>query len=220
MSARTLTMTDQLHQYLLSVSAPMTEPMQRLREETAEMTSGGMQISAEQGQFMKVLIKLIGAKKCLEIGVFTGYSSLCVAQALPKEGHIYALDVSEEFTSVARRYWEEAGVAHKITLTLAPGTETLEKLLSEGHAGTFDFVFIDADKHGYDSYYEAGLKLARPGGLIGIDNTLWSGRVADPDDQDEQTRIIRLLNAKIHEDARVDAAVVPIGDGLTLCVKK
>ena len=220
MSVRTLTMTDEVHEYLLSVSTHLTDPMRRLRDETAHMSNGGMQISAEQGQFMSLLVKLIGAKKCLEVGVFTGYSSLCVAQALPDDGHIIALDVSDEFTSVARRYWAEAGVADKITLILGPGAESLEKLLADGHAGTFDFAFIDADKPGYDTYYEACLKLVRPGGLIGIDNTLWAGRVADPAENDEQTVILRALNAKIHADSRVDMTLLPIGDGLTLCRKK
>ena len=220
MSVQTLTMTDSLHEYLLSVSTHLTDPMRRLRDETARMTNGGMQISAEQGQFMALLVRLIGAKKCLEVGVFTGYSSLCVAQALPEDGHITALDVSDEFTSVARRYWAEAGVADKITLHLAPGAESLEKLFADGQAETFDFAFIDADKPGYDTYYEMALKLVRPGGLIGIDNTLWAGRVADPAQNDDETRIIRALNAKIHADSRVDMSLVPIGDGLTLCRKK
>jgi caffeoyl-CoA O-methyltransferase len=220
MSARTISMTDTLHEYLVANSVHMTDPMRRLREETAQMPQGGMQISAEQGQFMQLLIRLMGAKKGLEIGVFTGYSALCVAKALPDDGILHACDVSEEFTGVARRYWQEEGVASKISLHLGPATETLERFLKEGQAGTFDFVFIDADKPNYDAYYEAALTLLRPGGLVGIDNTLWSGRVADPDVQDESTVALRSLGAKIHTDSRVDAAILPIGDGLTLARKK
>jgi predicted O-methyltransferase YrrM len=220
MSARTLSMTDALHEYLLSVSVHMTEPMRRLRDETAQMTRGGMQISAEQGQFMQLLIQMLGAKKVVEVGTFTGYSALAVAQALPDDGILHACDVSEEFTSVARRYWQEAGVANKITLHLGPATETLERFLAEGHAGTFDFAFIDADKSNYDLYYEAILQLLRPGGVLGVDNTLWSGKVADESVQDADTVALRALNAKIHGDARVNAAVLPIGDGLTLARKR
>jgi predicted O-methyltransferase YrrM len=220
MSAKTIGMTDALHEYLLGVSADMTDVMRRLREETAKMPNGGMQISAEQGQFMAFLVKALGVKKCLEIGVFTGYSGLVVAQALPEEGRIIACDVSDEFTRVARRYWQEAGVAHKIDLRIAPALETLETLLAEGHTGTFDFTFIDADKPNYDHYYEAALKLLRTGGVLGIDNTLWAGRVADPSVQDESTSVFRALNAKIFADDRVDMSLVPIGDGLTLARKK
>jgi caffeoyl-CoA O-methyltransferase len=213
-------MTDALHAYLLSISAPQTEIMRRLREETAGMRSGGMQISAEQGQFMRLLVELTGAKKALEVGVFTGYSSLVVAQAMPEEGRIIACDVSEEFTAVARRYWQEAGVAGKIDLRLGPAVETLERLMAEGHAGTFDFAFIDADKSNYDTYFEAALRLLRTGGLIGIDNTLWSGRVADESSQDADTVALRALNRKLADDARVTVSVVPIGDGLTLARKR
>lgn len=220
MSARTISMTDTIHEYLVNNSVHMTEPMRRLREETAKMPQGGMQISAEQGQFMQLLIRLMGAKKGLEIGVFTGYSALCVAKALPDDGILHACDVSDEFTGVARPYWEEEGVAGKITLHLGPATETLERFLQEGQVGTFDFAFIDADKPNYDAYYEAALTLLRPGGLIGIDNTLWSGKVADPEAQDESTVALRSLGAKIHADSRVDAAILPIGDGLTLARKK
>lgn len=220
MSAKTIPMTDALHAYLLSISAPQTEIMRRLREETAGMRSGGMQISAEQGQFMRLLVELTGAKKALEVGVFTGYSSLVVAQAMPEEGRIIACDVSEEFTAVARRYWQEAGVAGKIDLRLGPAVETLERLMAEGHAGTFDFAFIDADKSNYDTYFEAALRLLRTGGLIGIDNTLWSGRVADESSQDADTVALRALNRKLADDARVTVSVVPIGDGLTLARKR
>lgn len=216
MSTRTIPMTDALHDYLVSTTVHLTDAQSRLRAETATMRNGGMQISPEQGQFMAFLVKALGVRKALEVGVFTGYSSLTVAQALPEDGRIIACDVSEEFTSVARRYWQEAGVASRIELRLGPAVETLERLLAEGHAGTFDFAFIDADKSNYDAYYEAALKLVRPGGVIGIDNTLWHGQVVDPTATDADTEAIRHLNAKVASDSRVDACLVPIGDGLTL----
>lgn len=220
MSARTIAMTDALHAYLVEVSAPQTDLMRRLRDETAAMPRGGMQISAEQGQFMRLLVELTGAKKALEVGVFTGYSGLAVAEAMGPEGRLIACDISEEFTAVARRYWAEAGVADRIDLRIGPAVETLATLEAEGHAGTFDFAFIDADKGGYDAYYEATLRLLRPGGLLGIDNTLWSGRVADPSDDSPDTLALRALNAKLAADERVTVAVVPIGDGLTLARKR
>jgi caffeoyl-CoA O-methyltransferase len=179
-----------------------------------------MQISPEQGQFMRLLIQLIGAKKTLEVGVFTGYSSLSVALALPADGKIIACDVSEEFTAIARRYWQEARVAEKIDLRLAPALETLDELLATGQAKTFDFAFIDADKENYDAYYERSLQLIRPGGLIAIDNVLWSGRIADPHIQDESTQAIRALNQKLRNDERVTLSLIPIGDGLTLALKR
>jgi predicted O-methyltransferase YrrM len=178
-----------------------------------------MQISPEQGQFMSLLVQLIGAKKALEIGVFTGYSSLVVALALPPEGKMVACDVSEEYTSIARRYWEQAGVADKIDLRIAPAIATLDKLIAAGETDTFDFAFIDADKSSYDDYYERALKLIRPGGLIAIDNVLWSGLVADSKIQDNRTKKIRALNEKIHQDERVTISMVPIADGLTLARK-
>lgn len=222
MSVKTFTMSDDLHDYLLSVSVPTLSPvLQKLRDETATMTQGRMQISTEQGQFMRLLVTLIGAKKCLEVGVFTGYSSLVVAQSLPDDGKIIACDVSEEFTRVARRYWEEAGVQNKIDLRLGPAGDTLNALLAEeNQAETFDFAFIDADKSNYDTYYEAALKLVKPGGLIGIDNTLWSGRIIDPNANDADTLALRALNQKIAHDDRVLVSLVPIGDGLTLARKK
>jgi caffeoyl-CoA O-methyltransferase len=220
MSRATITMSETLHEYYVSVAAHMNDAMRRLRDETGAMENGGMQISAEQGQIMAFLIKALNVKKCLEVGVFTGYSSLVVAQALPEDGQIIACDVSEEFTAVARRYWLDAGVAHKIDLRIAPATETLEKLLMEGHAGTFDFAFIDADKPNYDNYYEAVLKLLKTGGVFGLDNTLWAGKVADPEHQDADTNAFRALNAKIYADERVDMCLLPVGDGLTLCRKK
>jgi predicted O-methyltransferase YrrM len=219
MSKQTLGLEQSLYDYLLSVSLREPAILTQLRQETAQMPRSIMQISPEQGQFMALLIKLIGAKKTLEIGVFTGYSSLVVALALPADGKIVACDVSEEYTSVARRYWQQAGVADKIDLHIAPALETLDKLLTAGEAETFDFAFIDADKSNYDNYYERSLELIRPGGLIAIDNVLWSGKVADTEIQDNQTNKIRDLNRKLHEDSRITLSLVPIADGLTLAMK-
>jgi predicted O-methyltransferase YrrM len=220
MPKQTLGLDEQLYNYLLSVSLREPEILQKLREETASHPRSVMQISPEQGQFLALLIQLIGAKKTLEVGVFTGYSSTVVALALPADGKIIAADVSEEFTAIASRYWQLAGVADKIDLRLAPGLETLDHLLATGQAETFDFAFIDADKENYDGYYERALQLVRPGGLIAIDNVLWSGRVADPQIQDENTQIIRALNEKLHHDERVTLSLVPIADGLTLAIKR
>ncbi len=219
MSNKTLGLESQLYDYLLSVSLREADILQQLREETADLPNAMMQIAPEQGQFMALLVQLLGATKTLEVGVFTGYSSLCVALALPPNGKIVACDVSEEYTAVARRYWEAAGVAEKIELQLAPALETLDKLLESGQAETFDFAFIDADKGNYYGYYERSLQLIRPGGLIAIDNVLWSGRVADPQVQDNRTNKIRALNQKLHQDLRITISLVPIGDGLTLARK-
>lgn len=216
MFKQTLGLENHIYQYLLSVSIREPDVLTKLREETANHPRNIMQISPEQGQFMALLMQLMGAKKTLEIGVFTGYSSLVVALALPPEGKIVACDVSEEYTSIAHRYWKQAGVAEKIDLRIAPAIETLDKLLAEGEADTFDFAFIDADKSSYDDYYEGALKLIRPGGLIAIDNVLWSGQVADSRVQDNRTKKIRALNEKIHQDKRVTISMIPIGDGLTL----
>lgn len=220
MLKRTTNVDDVLYDYLLSVSLHETDVMRRLRERTSELPMGGMQIAADQGSFMALLVQLIGAKKTLEVGVFTGYSALVVASALPEDGKVIACDVSEEWTSIGRSYWEEAGVSHKIELNLAPGVETLDRLLAEGEAGTFDFAFIDADKSNYDLYYERALKLLRVGGLIAVDNTLWHGRVVDETAQDEDTVAIRALNTKIHADERVTSSLVPIGDGVMLARKR
>jgi caffeoyl-CoA O-methyltransferase len=220
MPKQSIGLDNQLYNYLLSVSLREPEILLKLRQETASHPRSVMQISPEQGQFMRLLVQLIGAKKTLEVGVFTGYSSLSVALALPEDGKIIAADVSEEFTAIARRYWQEAGVADKIDLRLAPGLETLDALLATGQGGTFDFAFIDADKENYDAYYERSLQLVRPGGLIAIDNVLWSGQVADPQNQDESTQIIRALNEKLHHDERITLSLVPIADGLTLAIKR
>jgi len=220
MSNRTITMTDALYGYLLETSLREAPLLKRLRDETASHPRGGMQISPEQGQFMQLLVKLTGAQRCIEVGVFTGYSSLAVAMALPAAGRILACDVSEEFTSVARRYWKEAGVAGKIDLVLAPAAETLDARLKAGEAGSYDLAFIDADKANYAQYYERILKLLCPGGLVLVDNVLWSGAVIDASDQDEDTVAIRAFNKLLHQDERVDLSVLPIGDGLTLARKR
>lgn len=219
MPKQTLGLEQNLYDYLLSVSLREPEILTQLRQETAQHPRSMMQISPEQGQFMALLVQLLGAKKTLEVGVFTGYSSLVVALALPADGKVVACDISEEFTAIAKRYWQQAGVADKIDLHIAPAIETLDRLLANGEAETFDFAFIDADKSGYDDYYERSLKLVRPGGLIAIDNVLWSGAVADPQVQDNQTKKIRALNQKLHQDQRVNISLVPIADGLTLLRK-
>lgn len=221
MSRNTIGLSDdRLSDYLLSVSLREPDILRQLREETAPHPWARMQISPEQGQFMALLVQLLGAEKTLEIGVFTGYSSLSVALTLPPTGKIVACDVSEEYTSVARRYWQAAGVADKIELRLAPALETLDALLASGQAETFDFAFIDADKENYLNYYERSLLLVRRGGLIAIDNVLWGGKVADPDVQDASTRAIRAFNEKLHSDERVSFSLVLIGDGLTLALKR
>ncbi len=220
MSKQTLGLENHIYHYLLSVSIREPDVLTKLRQETANHPRHIMQISPEQGQFMALLVQLMGAKKALEIGVFTGYSSLVVALALPPEGKMVACDVSEEYTSIARRYWEQAGVAHKIDLRIAPAIATLDKLIAAGETDTFDFAFIDADKSSYDDYYERALKLIRPGGLIAIDNVLWSGQVADSKIQDNRTKKIRALNEKLHKDERVTLSMVPIADGLTLVRKR
>ncbi len=219
MTNKTIKLTDELYDYVLSVSLREPPLLKRLRDETAGNPMARMQISPEQGQFMMLLVQLIGAKKALEVGVFTGYSALCVALALPDDGKLVACDISEEWTNVAKRYWAEAGVADKIELHLAPAVETLDKLLNDGHAGTFDFAFIDADKVGYDDYYERTLQLLRPGGLVALDNMLRGGRVIDPTEQGEDTQAIRTINTKLHHDQRVSFSLLPIADGLTLAFK-
>jgi predicted O-methyltransferase YrrM len=219
MSNTFLALTEPLYRYLLDNSSREPDILRRLRAETARLPQGGMQTSPVQGQFLALLLKLIGAVKTLEVGVFTGYSSLWTALALPAAGRVVACDVSEEFTSIARRYWAEAGVADKISLRLAPATETLDALIAGGEAGTFDFAFIDADKENYDAYYERALKLVRPRGLIVFDNMLWYGKVADESVQDADTVALRALNAKLHRDERVDVSLLPVGDGMNLVVK-
>jgi predicted O-methyltransferase YrrM len=220
MSNKTLTMSDALYAYLREVSLREVEPLKRLRDETGRLPMAAMQIAPEQGQFMQLLVKALGIRRAIEIGVFTGYSSLCVALAMPDDGRIIACDVNEEWTGIAQRYWQEAGVDHKIELRIAPALETLDALIDNALENCFDFAFIDADKTGYKDYYERAIALVRPGGLIAVDNTLWNGNVADPENQTEDTQAIRDFNRHIHADTRVDVSMLPIGDGLTLALKR
>lgn len=209
-----------LYDYLLSVSLREPQVLTQLREETAQLPDGEMQIAPDQGQFMALLIKLMGVKRILEIGTFTGYSSLWMALALPADGQILTCDISEEDTAIAQRYWQAAGIANKVDLHLAPALETLNDLLSTGAAGTFDFAFIDADKVNYHHYYEKSLALLRPGGLMAIDNVLWSGEVADLTADDPETNALRALNLALCQDERIDLSMLGIADGLTLALKK
>ena len=220
MSRQSLGLSDDLHEYVLSVSLRESEVMRRLREETADHPEAQMQIAPEQAQFLQFLVQLIGARRTLEIGVFTGYSALAVAEVLPSNGEIVACDISEEYTQVARRYWAEAGVDDRTDLRIAPAEETLSVLLDEGQAGSFDFAFIDADKESYDTYYEQSLTLLRPGGVIALDNMFRGGRVADPAPDDESVQAIRELNEKLHADERIDLTVLPLADGVTLAMKR
>lgn len=219
MTNQTIGLAQPLYTYLLNTSLREHPVLVQLRQETAQHPQSRMQIAPEQGQFMAWLVQLIGARKTLEVGVFTGYSTLAVALALPADGKIIACDVNETDTAIARRYWQQAGVSEKIELRIAPALETLDWLLETGQAGTFDFAFIDADKSNYANYYERALQLVRSGGLIVIDNVLWSGRVADSGVQDNRTNKIRAFNQKLHQDSRIRLSVVAIGDGLTLAVK-
>jgi caffeoyl-CoA O-methyltransferase len=219
MSNRTITLDDHLYDYLLRHSLREHPAQAALRDATRPHPRGGMQISPEQGQFMSLLVKLIGARRCIEIGVFTGYSALTVALALPDDGEIVACDISDEYTRIGQPFWRDAGVAHKIKLHLAPAVETLDARIAAGDAGTFDFAFIDADKVSYLHYLERCHTLLRPGGLIAIDNVLWSGAVAHPA-ADADTAALQALNAKLHADERFDVSMLPIGDGLTLARKR
>ena len=220
MSKQSLELDNRLYEYLLSVSLREAEVLTKLRQETSQHSASIMQISPDQGQFMALLVKLLGATKTLDIGVFTGYSSLVVALALPEHGKVIACDRDPQATAIARLYWQEAGVAHKIELRLAPALETLDKLIADGESGSFDFAFIDADKRNYSNYYERALTLLRPGGMVAIDNVLWFGSVADPQDTDKRTIAIREFNQKLHQDTRVDISMLAIADGLTLALKK
>ncbi|NMF86352.1 class I SAM-dependent methyltransferase [Nodosilinea sp. P-1105] len=220
MTNQTLTLDDRLYRYLLDHSVKEAAVLRALRQETAQHPMAQMQIAPEQGQLMALLVQLLGAKKTLEVGVFTGYSALVVALALPPDGRVVACDVSAEYTAIAQRYWQQAGVADKIDLHLAPAADTLDQLIAAGQTDSFDFAFIDADKSSYPTYYEQALKLVRPGGLIAIDNVLWSGRVADPATQDNRTKAIRAFNAALYQDDRIVLSLVPIADGLTLALKR
>ena len=218
MSNKTINLTEELYGYMLTVSLREHEVLRELREETAKDEQANMQISPEQGQFMALLANLVGAERTLDIGVYTGYSSLCIALALPEDGRVIACEINEEWAGIARRYWRKAGVEHKIDLHLASAEETLETLLTNDKHN-FDFAFIDADKINNGLYYDYCLELVRPGGLIAIDNVLWDGAVADKTVNDDDTRAIRFLNEKIHADPRVEISLVPIADGLTLARK-
>lgn len=220
MANRTLPMNDAIHGYLVGLAVDESDTMRALREETASMPAANMQIGPEQGAFMAWLVRTLGVKRVVEVGTFTGYSALAMARAMPDDGAIVCCDVSEEFTRVARKYWERAGVASKIDLRVAPAADTLQALLDDGGAGAFDFAFIDADKGGYDTYYERCLALLRPGGVIAIDNVLWGGSVIDDDDDRESTVALRAINEKVFSDARVSACMLPVGDGITLATKK
>ena len=219
MANKTLSLSNALYAYLVEHSVREPEILQRLRAETARDSMSMMQISPEQGQFMQLLVRLMGAKNCLEVGVFTGYSSLAVALVLPADGHLVACDVSEKWTAIARKYWMEAGVAARIDLRIAPALATLDELITAGNAGAFDFAFIDADKINYLAYYERALTLVRSGGLIAVDNTLWGGQVIDKKSKSEDTQAIRRFNDRLRSDLRVQLALLPIGDGLTLALK-
>ena len=219
MSNRTLTVDDRLYDYLLAHSLREHPAQAALREATRVHAHAGMQISPEQGQLMALLVKLIGARRTIEIGVFTGYSALTVALALPDDGRLLACDINDDYTRVARPFWAQAGVQHKIELVLAPALATLDARLAAGAEGSFDFAFIDADKTNYDNYYERCLRLMRPAGLIAIDNTLWGGSVAQPADSAD-TAAIQAFNDKLHADARIDLSLLAIGDGLTLARRR
>lgn len=219
MSTRTLNLDDALYQYLLDVSLRDHPVLKELRDFNRGHPQASMQISPEQGQFMALLVRLIDARRTLEVGVFTGYSALAVALALPPDGRVIGCDVSAEYTAIAQSYWRKAGVAHKIDVRLAQASDTLDALIAGGQAGCFDFAFIDADKAAYDAYYERCLTLLRGGGLVAIDNMLWGGRVAQPA-QDEDTAALQALNRKLHADQRIDLSLLPISDGLTLARKR
>lgn len=220
MANRTLSLDDRLYDYVLSHSLREPALLKELRAETAKLPGAGMQIGPEQGQFMALLVELLGVRQALEVGVFTGYSSTVVALAMPPEGRLIACDVSEEYTSIARRYWAKAGVAGKIDLKLGPALATLDELLAEGRAESFDFAFIDADKPSYLGYYDRCLKLLRRGGLLAIDNVLWGGDVAAPEVNDADTTAIRAVNDKVARDERVTVSLLPVGDGLTLARRR
>jgi predicted O-methyltransferase YrrM len=220
MTARTLNLDDALYQYLLDVSLRETPLLKRLRDETQALPMARWQVAPEQGQFLALLVKLIGARRLLEVGTFTGYSALCMAAALPADGSLMCCDIPGDYNSIARRYWQEAGLAGRIDLRLAPALETLAELERQGQGEQFDLVFIDADKANYPSYLEHALRLLRVGGLAVFDNTLWSGRVLETSPESADTRAIQALNLALKEDVRVDLSLLPIGDGLTLCRKR
>lgn len=220
MSSRNNNIPTELYDYILDNTLRDRPELKALRDETAHMPMAGMQISPDQGQFMALLVKATGARRAIEVGTFTGYSALVVAGALPADGKLVACDVSDEYTSVGRPHWEQAGLADKIDLRLGPAVETLDAMIAAGESGTYDMAFIDADKENYGHYYERCLTLLRAGGLILVDNVLWSGRVADPAETDDSTTAIRALTKKMHADDRIDFSLIPVGDGLSLAVKR
>jgi predicted O-methyltransferase YrrM len=220
MSNQSLTLDDRLYRYLLEVSLDEAPLLAQLRSETAALPMARMQISPEQGQFMAWLLRLMAARRGVEVGVFTGYSSLCAALAMAPDGYLLACDVSEEWTAIARRYWAAAAVSERIDLRLAPALDTLDAAIAAGQANSFDYAFIDADKENYQAYFERCLQLVRTGGVIVVDNVLWDGRVADPANNEVDTLAIRAFNAALKKDKRVDISLIPVGDGLTLCRKK
>ena len=220
MTARTLNLDDSLYQYLLDVSLRETPLLKRLRDETQALPMARWQVAPEQGQFLALLVKLTGARSLLEVGTFTGYSALCMAAALPADGSLICCDIPGDYNATALRYWQEAGLAGRIDLRLAPALETLAELERQGQGERFDLVFIDADKANYPSYLEHALRLLRVGGLVVFDNTLWSGRVLEASPESADTRAIQALNRALKDDTRVDLSLLPIGDGLTLCRKR
>ena len=220
MSNKTIGISDELAAYIVKVGTREPEVLARLRDETAAIPQHGMQIAPEEGAFLAMLVELTGARRCIEVGTFTGYSSTAVALALPEDGLLVCCDVSEEWTAVARRYWDRAGVAEKIDLRIAPAADTLDELLADGEQAAYDFAFVDADKTGYDGYYERLLRLVRPGGLIAFDNTLWGGKVLEQDARDLDTRAIQALNAKLADDERVTLCLLPLADGVTLARRR
>lgn len=219
MSTHTIDIDDRLYAYMLDISLREPEVLKRLRDETAKHPMAIMQISPEQGQLMQMLVRMLSAKNCIEVGVFTGYSSLSVALALPADGRIVACDISEDYTAVGEPFWKEAGVRDKIDLRIAPATETLDAMISAGEAGDYDFAFIDADKPGYPEYFERCLTLLRVGGVIAVDNIFMDGNAADPETTSENAQAMRKFNAMLKDDTRVELSLIPIGDGLTLARK-
>ena len=220
MSSKYTSLDQNLYDYVLASSLRESPALAQLRAETATLPLAVMQIAPEQGQFMAMLIKLLGARRAIEVGVYTGYSALAVADALPDDGLLIACDINADTAAIAQRYWQQAGVAHKVDLRLAPAAETLQALLDEGQAGSFDFAFIDADKTGYRDYYELCLALLRPGGLVVVDNVLWGGAVLNTQIDDDDTRAIQDFNAQLHDDRRVDLSMLPVADGLSLIRKR
>ncbi|MDC1213399.1 class I SAM-dependent methyltransferase [Rhodospirillales bacterium] len=219
MSTHTIDIVDRLYAYMLDISLREPDVLRRLRDETAKHPMAIMQISPEQGQLMQMLVRMLDAKNCIEVGVFTGYSSLVVALALPADGRIVACDISEDYTAVGEPFWKDAGVRGKIDLRIAPATETLDAMITAGETGDYDFAFIDADKPGYPEYFERCLSLLRVGGVIAVDNIFMDGNAADPDTTSENAQAMRKFNAMLKDDTRVELSLIPIGDGLTLARK-